>query len=158
MFEFRIMFRSTISIFILIIGLTFQVTCFKNLEANVWVPSFERLNDGKSFLNDLELKKLMKLNYKPEIFVNNGANEDEDGGSTEIDDDDYVTYLNKIIENQLDGKSNEDFEDAFYDSIGLSEEIQNDERDHESEAHSSLVGGYQFVSGYFCSVSNKKSI
>ena len=77
---------------------------------------------------------------------------DEDGDdSAQYSDDDFATYLNKILESQLDDNSKfkDDLEDAFYDSIGSSEEIQNNERDHESEAHSSLVGGYQFVSGYF---------
>ena len=143
------MFQSKISIFLVIIGLTYQVNCFKNLEANLWVPSFERSNDENSYLNDLKFKKLIESNYKPEIF---DTNTDEDGDdSAQYSDDDFATYLNKILESQLDDNSKfkDDLEDAFYDSIGSSEEIQNNERDHESEAHSSLVGGYQFVSGYF---------
>ena len=142
------MFHSIAVNLLLIIGL-YQVNCLKNLEANIWVPSFERLNEEKGFLNELELNKLLKSHYNPETYSSNNDDDedanDEESSENSSDYENYLNYMNKkFLSDQL---GNEDSEGALYDSIDSDEEIQNDERDQESENYSSLVGGYQFMSG-----------
>ena len=133
------MFHSITALLLVLLS-QYQVNCFKSLEANVWIPSFERFDDDKSFLNNIEFQKLSKSKQLPDFLKYNLNSLD----STEDDD----TYLSPGDYDSLAKDSNFHEIDDLYDSIDSNEEIENSERDHESESHSSLVGGYQFVSGF----------